>query len=202
MAAFKYTNIAATTAAVANRLVTTANMKVGTYTVANSGAVWQGGFLCTVTHTVVTVTGDTLGTITFAGKDLHGQAISDTITPLSGTIATGTKVFKSVATITGAGWVIDAVEGVEDTIVCGVAAGSYAAVGGGILHAVTVNNVVATAFTISDAGGTIATVGASAAIGQVVYDVPWSGWLKIATTSTNDVTLIHSPGIPNSYAMS
>ena len=37
---FKSTNIAATTAAVANRLVASANMKVGDYTIANASPVW------------------------------------------------------------------------------------------------------------------------------------------------------------------
>ncbi len=100
---------------------------------------------------------------------------------------------------TSVGWVAVST---ADTIVIGCAAGSIAAVGGGILEAVNVNNVVATAFAVSDASGTIATIGASAAIGSYRYGVPWSGYLKLATTSTNDVTLIHSPGVPNTYAMS
>lgn len=199
MPAYKSTNIAATTAAVTNRLVASANMKVGTYTLANGGvAVWQGGFLATVTHTEVGGGVDTLGTIVFVGKDLHGQAITDTITPLNGTVATGTKVFKSVTSVTGVGWVIGTG---NDTIVCGVAAGSYVAVGGGVLHAVAINTTAAAAVTVSDAGGTIATLKASIGEGVYVYDVPWSGFLKVATTSTNDVTLIHTPGVPTSYAM-
>jgi hypothetical protein len=200
---FKSTNIAATTAAVANRLVTTANMKVGAYTLANTTAVWAGGFKVSVTHTTVTVTADTLGTIDFVGKDLHGNAVTETVTPVAGTAALGTKVFKSMTSITGVGWVIDAVEGTEDTIVIGVQAGSFAAVGGGLLHTLTINNVVAAAVTLSDASGTIATIPASQAAGtEYIYDLPWSGFLKIATTSTNDVTMIHSPGVPSSYAMS
>ena len=199
MSGFKSTNIAATTAAVADRIVASANMKVGTYTIANASAVWAGGFLVTVTHTEVGGGVDTLGTIAVVGKDLHGQAITDTITPLNGTVATGTKVFASVTSVTGAGWVIGTG---NDTIVVGVAAGSYAAVGGGLLHSVVVNNSVAAAITIADSTGTLFTIPASVAAGtEYLYDIPWSGFLKIATTSTNDVTMTHSPGVPNTYSM-
>lgn len=201
MPAYKSTNIAATTAAVTNRLVASTNMKVGAYTVANSGlAVWQGGFLVTCAMTAVN-TADTPGTIVFVGKDLHGQAITETLTPIAGTPVTGTKVFKSVTSITGAGWAIDGVEAGNDTIVCGVAAGSYAAVGGGTLRSIVVNTTAAAAVTVSDASGTIATLKASIAEGVYTFDVPWSGYLKVATTSTNDVTLIHTSGVPNTYAM-
>jgi hypothetical protein len=194
----KSTNIAATTAAVPNRIVASANMKVGTYTIANASPVWAGGALITVTHTQVGGVTDTLGTITVVGTDLFGVALTETITPLDGTIATGTKVFRSVTSVTGAGWVINTG---NDTIVVGVTAGSYAAIGGGHLHAIAVNTTAAAAITVSDAGGTIATLKASIAEGVYVFDVPWSGFLKIATTSTNDVTAIHSPGVPSTYAM-
>lgn len=195
------TNIAATTAAVTNRIVTSVNMKVGAYTIANASPVWAGGALITVTHTAVG-TADTLGTIVIVGKGLHGEALTETITPLSGTVATGTKHFRSVTSATGAGWVIDAVEGTEDTIVIGVAAGSYAARGGGTVHSVIVNNAVAATIVLSDSAGTIQTIPASQAAGtEYVLDLPWSGFLKIATTSTNDVTVVHTPGVPTSYAL-
>ena len=199
MSGFMSTNIAASTAAVTNRIIASANMKVGTYTIANASPVWAGGALITVTHTQVGGVTDTLGTIAVVGKDLHGNAISETITPLDGTVATGLKVFRSVTSVTGAGWIIDTG---NDTIVVGVAAGSYAAAGGGLLHSVVVNNAVAAAIVVSDAAGTIATIPASQAAGtEYVYDVPWSGFLKVATTSTNDVTVVHSPGVPLLYAM-
>lgn len=194
----KATNIAATTAAVADRIVASANMKVGTYTVANASPVWAGGALITVTHAQVGGVTDTLGTIAVVGKDLHGNAISETITPLDGTVATGTKVFRSVTSVTGAGWVIDTG---NDTITVGVAAGSYVAVGGGLFKSIVVNATAAATVVVSDASGTIATLAASIANGVYEFEVPWSGFLKVATTSTNDVTLIHSPGVPNSYAL-
>lgn len=196
----KATNIAATTAAVTNRLVTSTNMKVGGYTVANASAVWQGGFLVTVTTTAGD-TADTQGTVAFVGKDLHGIAVSETLTPVAGSTVTGTKVFKSVTTITGAGWVIDGSEATNDTIVCGVAAGSYVAWGGGYFHAININTTAAATVVISDAAGTIATLASNIAVGEYVFDLPWAGFLKVATTSTNDVTVIHTPGVPTSYAM-
>ncbi len=198
---YKSTNIAATTATVANRIVAVANMKVGTYTIANGGvAVWAGGFKLTLTHAEVGGGVDTLGTVAFVGKDLHGNALTETLTPVADSVVTGTKVFKSITSATGAGWVIGTG---NDTISVGVAAGSYAAFGGGLLHSVTMNNTVAAAVVISDAAGTIATIPASQAAGtSYIYDLPWSGFLKIATTSTNDVTAVHSPGVPSTYAMS
>jgi len=48
---YGYTNVSATTAAVANRFVASTNMIVGTYTVANPSPVWAGACLVTVTHT-------------------------------------------------------------------------------------------------------------------------------------------------------
>lgn len=198
---YEYTNTAATTAAVTNRIVTSANMKVGAYTIANASPVWSGGAYLTFAVTAVG-TEDTMGTIAVVGKGLHGEAVTETIVPVAGSTVTSTKVYRSVTSVTGAGWVIDAVEGTEDTIVVGVAAGSICAIGGGILHSVVLQNSVAAAITISDAGGTIATIPASAAAGlEYEYDVAWSGFLKVATTSTNDVTLVHTSGVPSSYAM-
>jgi hypothetical protein len=199
MMGFKATNIAATTAAVTNRIVTSANMKVGTYTIANASPAWAGGALITVTHSQVGGVTDVLGTITIVGKDMFGVPITEVITPLDGTTATGTKVFRSVTSATGADWVIDTG---NDTIVIGVAAGSYAATGGGRLHTVVLNNSVAAAVVVSDSSGTLATIPASQAAGtQYIYDLPWSGFLKVATTNTNDVTIVHTPGVPATYAM-
>src|SRR5690349_19886580 len=104
---YTFSNTAATTAAVANRFVASANMKVGAYTVANASPVWSGGCFVTVTHTQVGGVTDTLGTIVVVGTDLAGAALTETITPLDGTIATGTKIFRTVTSVTGAGWVIN-----------------------------------------------------------------------------------------------
>jgi len=197
MPGYSYTNIAATTAAVTNRIVASANMKVGAYTIANASPVWQGGALITVTHTQVGGVTDTLGTIVVVGRDLSGQTITETITPLDGTVATSTKIFRSVTSVTGVGWVIDTT---ADTIVVGVAAGSYPLSGSGVFRAVVVNTTAAAAVTISDARGTIATLKASIGENTYYYDISVAGYLKVATTSTNDITVIHAPSLPQSYA--
>lgn len=196
-----FSNTAATTAAVANRIVTIANMKVGTYTIANASPVWGGGALITVTHATVAAGTDTLGTITIAGKDLAGQTISEVITPVADSTVTGTKIFRSVTSATGAGWVI---AGGNDTITIGVAAGNYVCGSLGQLGGVLVNNAVAAAITISDARGTIMVVPASQAAGTYynLHGVDFSGFLKVATTNTNDVTVFHSYTLPGTFAMS
>jgi hypothetical protein len=195
-----FSNISAATAAVANRFVTSTNMKVGTYTIVNSGvATWAGGFLVTLTHTGVTGT-DTLGTVTIVGVDMAGAAQTEVITPVADSLVTGTKIFRSITSATGAGWVINTG---NDTLVIGNAAGAYLVAGSGQLHAVVLNNSVAAAIPIVTAKGTLATIPASAAAGLMyLYNVDIDGYLKVTTTSTNDVTVIHSPSLPQSYAMS
>lgn len=96
----------------ANRAVASANMKVGTYTIANQPDVPRN---VSVTHTAVS-TVDTLGTVTFVGTDYNGDALTETLTPSNGTVVNGTKAFKTVTSITGAGWVIAAG---NDTITAG-----------------------------------------------------------------------------------
>ena len=197
------TNIAATTAAVVDRIVASATMKnTTTYTIANASPVWAGGALITVTHSQVGGVTATLGPITIAGTDVSGQAISEVIVPLTGTTATGTKIFRTVTSAIGAGWARNAGAGSEDTITIGVAAGAYVATGGGQLGGVLVNNSVAATIVVSDAAGTIMTVPASQAAGTYypLNGVDWSGYLKVATTNTNDVTLIHTSAIPTVYA--
>ena len=187
-----YTRIAATTAAVANRYVTSTNMKVGAYALANTTPVWAGAGFVTVTHTEVGGGVDTLGTIDVVGVDLAGNTRSESIVPLNGTVATGTIAFRTITSVTGAGWVI----GVgNDTIVVGVAAGSIACGSGGTLYAIVVNTTAAAAITVSDSVGTIAVLKTSIAEGHYIYGpgVDFTGYLKVATTSTNDITVIASP---------
>jgi len=192
-----YTNIAASTAAVTNRFVTSTNMKVGTYTIANASPVWQGGCLVTITHTSVTGT-DTLGTITIVGTGVNGQVLTEVMTPLADSVATSVGVFRSVVSATGAGWVINTG---NDTIVIGCAAGCIAVGSQGTLKAILLNNSVAATIVVSDVGRTIQTIPASQAAGtEYVYDVDFGGYLKVATTSTNDITVIHSGTLPASIA--
>lgn len=197
MPAYKGTNIAATTAAVTNRFVASTNMSLTPYTIANASPVWAGGCNVTVTHTTV-AGADTLGTLVIVGTDLHGQAVTETLTPSAGTTVTGTKVFRTVTSATSVGWVAVST---ADTLVIGCAAGSIVAIGGGALRSVAVNTTAAAAITISDSGGTIATLKSNVVEGVFVYDIPWSGYLKVATTAANDVTIIHTTGVPSVYAM-
>ncbi len=201
----QYTNLAASTAAVANRFVTSTNMKNGTYALANTTPAWQGGAFVTVTHTVVGGVADTLGTITVAGLDLAGLPQTDVITPASGTVATGVVPFRTITSITGAGWTRDAGAGSEDTITVGVAAGAIVCGTGGSLGGIAVNATAAATVVISDAARTIATLKSSIAEGtylNVSGGIDFVGYLKVALTSTNDVTVFHSATWPTSYAMS
>ncbi len=194
-----YTNTAATTAAVTNRFVASTAMSLTTYTIANASPVWSGGCLVTIGHTTVSGT-DTLGTITIVGTDLNGATISEVITPIADSTATSTKIFRSVTSATSLGWVAVST---ADNIVIGCAAGSYAAGSGGILGSVLVNNSVAAAIVVSDKRGTIMTVPASQAAGTAYpLNVQFVGFLKVATTSTNDVTVTHTGTVPTAFATS
>jgi hypothetical protein len=193
-----FTNTAASTAAVTNRYVTSVNMKVGAYTLANTTPAWSGAGQVTVTHTTV-VTTDTLGTIVVVGTDLSGQTKTETLTPVADSTVTGTVAFRTLTSVTGVGWVI---AGSNDTLVVGVAAGNIACGSYGTLGGVLVNNVVATAFSVADGSRTILTVPASQAAGSYFpLNVDFSGPLKVLTTSTNDVTVFHSGTAPTTYAL-
>ena len=99
-----------------NAIVASANMKVGAYTVAASPDVPRN---ITVTRTVVD-TADTPGTITIDGTNYNDEVIQEVINVgAHGVTVAGTKAFKTVTAVTGAGWVIDGVEGTPDTITVG-----------------------------------------------------------------------------------
>lgn len=101
-----------------DKIVTSANMKVGAYTIAAQPAA-----PCRITATVTTVaTADTLGTIVVAGTDINSNTLSETITPVAGSAVSTVNVFKTITSVTGVGWVIDQVEGTADTITVGVGA--------------------------------------------------------------------------------
>ena len=186
-----YTWLSASTAAVANRYVTSTNMKVGAYTIANASPVWQGGAFITVTHATVAAGTDTLGTITIVGVDLAGNVRSEVITPIADSVATGTIPFRSVTSATGAGWVI---AGGNDTVTIGVAASCIACGTDGTLYSITVNTTAAATVVLSDSTRTIATLKSSIAEGTYTFGAgaDFKGYLKVATTSTNDVTVVHS----------
>lgn len=93
-------------------IVTSASMKVGTYTIAAQPA-WPARI--SVTHTA-NGSADTLGTITIAGT-VAGSATTEVITPSSGTTVYGSKYFTAITSVTGASWVTN---GTADTITVGV----------------------------------------------------------------------------------
>jgi hypothetical protein len=193
-----FTNTAASTAAVTNRFVTSVNMANGTYTVANASPTWSGG--CLVTATITGVTGnDTPGTLTIVGTGVNGQPLTEALTLTAGGLATSTNAFRTVTSLTQAGWVIN---GGNDTIVVGCAAGNIACGSQGQLGGVLVNNAVAAAVVISDSTRTILTIPASQAAGTYypLNGVDFGGHLKVSTTSTNDVTVFHTGTLPASYA--
>lgn len=99
-----------------DKVVVSVDMKVGTYTLAAQPDVPRN---ITVTATAVG-TADTMGTITVTGTNAVGQVISEVITPVAGSAVAGLKAFKTVTSVVGAGWVIDAVEGTKDTIKVGI----------------------------------------------------------------------------------
>jgi hypothetical protein len=197
---YSFTNTAATTAAVTNRFVTSTNMVNAAYTLANTTPVWSGA--CLVTATITGVTGnDTAGVLTVVGTDLAGQTRTEVITLTAGTGGTGSVPFRTITSITGSGWTIN---GGNDTIVIGCAAGNIACGSQGTLQGVLVNNTVATAFSIADATRTIITVPASQAAGTFYNfgaGVDFGGHLKVLTTSTNDVTVIHTSTSPSTYVL-
>lgn len=107
-------------AADADLIVTSANMKVGAYTIAA-----QPGTPSRISFTTVAVdTADTMGTAVVVGTDTNGNALSETVTLESDATVWTTNYFKTITSITGAGWVIDGAEGSNDTITVGVAAES------------------------------------------------------------------------------
>ena len=97
-----------------DRIVTTVDMKVGAYTVAAQPDVPRN---ITVSQTIVATGTDTPGTITVVGTNYNGEAISEVIIPSAGNVVAGAKAFKTVVSVTGAGWVI---AGGNDTITIGV----------------------------------------------------------------------------------
>lgn len=99
---------------VANRIVTSTNMKLGAYTIAAQPIVPAK---LSVLTTAVTGA-DTQGTITIVGTDIYGAALTEVVVPISGTTVYTTNMFASVASVTGAEWVINVG---NDTIVVGVA---------------------------------------------------------------------------------
>lgn len=97
----------------------TGNMKLGAYTLTNT--IFPGGGIGYVTATSTQVGGvdDTMGTVDVVGTDIDGTPASESIIPLNGSTVAGLLLFKTITSMTGAGWTRDAGAGSEDTIVLG-----------------------------------------------------------------------------------
>lgn len=125
------------TAADPDKIVTTTNMKVGSYSI---DAQPYCPSKITVTATA-SGTADTMGTITIVGTDIYGRTQSEVIVPAAGSAVSGSKIFKTVTSVTGAGWVIDVGNG-QDTIIVGVpASGGIEAKGFDVTLGVITGNV-------------------------------------------------------------
>ena len=104
--------------AISNRIVASADMKVGAYTIAAQPYIPSK---ITLKHTA-TDTVDTLGTVVLIGNDVDNRTITETLTPVSGATVTSTYTYKeNLISVTGAGWVIDGTEGSADKIEVGTA---------------------------------------------------------------------------------
>lgn len=93
----------------------TGNMANGAYTLLQTTMPDGLAHNVTVAQTAVGAE-DTNGILTVVGTDIDGKYLAETITPNAGVTIQGTRAFKTIASITGSGWVIG--EG-NDTIVIG-----------------------------------------------------------------------------------
>lgn len=181
-------NITAAIGAVANRFVTDTDMKVGAYTVANSGTMPSAGARLITVTTAADGAADTMGTVAIVGTNLAGAAISENITPVTDATATGTAWFRTVTSVTGAGWVIG--EG-NDNITVGVSARCILSEGNTLLHAIVVNATAAGIVSVKDSTGTLASLKASIAEHTYVYDIFCKDYLEVTAAANSDVTFVY-----------
>lgn len=98
-----------------NRFVTSTNMKVGAYTIANPSSA--DGLARNIAVAITGVTGnDTAGSIVITGTGADDRALTETLALTDGVGGTGLKCFKTVTSIVGSGWVINTG---NDTLVIG-----------------------------------------------------------------------------------
>jgi hypothetical protein len=102
-----------------DRFVVSVDMKVGDYTVA-VGTMPEAAIARKLLITVTADTGnDTMGTLNIVGTDIAGAALTETIAPVAAGSVETLNAFKTVTSITGAGWVIGGGAGTEDAIKIG-----------------------------------------------------------------------------------
>lgn len=96
-----------------DKIVTSANMKNGAYTIAAQPAA---PCRITLTHTAVGAA-DTLGTVVIVGTLYDNTVVQEIITPVASSTVSTVNEFKSITSATGVGWTIG--EG-NDTLTIGV----------------------------------------------------------------------------------
>jgi hypothetical protein len=102
-----------------DRFVVSVDMKVGAYTLAQT-TMPEAAIARKLLITVTADTGnDTMGTLAIVGTDIAGNAISETIAPVAAGSVETLNAFKTLVSITGAGWVIGGGAGTEDAIKIG-----------------------------------------------------------------------------------
>ena len=183
------TYLAAATAADVDKIVTSANCKVGAYTIA-SGAMPTGGAYHVTVSVTAGDTADTEGTLVVVGTDLDGVALTETLTPVVGTTVEGTSWFKTVTSATGVGWVIDAVEVTNDTITVGVAGAACCHEGDGVLKRLVIGEAAAGAITIADSTGTLAVLKASIPEGSYDFDLEFVDYLTVTAAGATKITVV------------
>lgn len=186
----KATNLTAADAAVDDHYLNSVDMAVGAYTL-DETLPNVGAHKVTITHTSGDTT-DTLGTVTIVGWGLDGAVVTEAMTPSADATVTSDSWFAGLVSATGAGWVIDAVEGTEDTIEIGYGSDVIVGFGEGAFEAVVVNKTAAGTIIIADAGGTIATLKASIAEGSYEFGCDYHGYLLVTLGAASDVTVVNS----------
>lgn len=194
--------ISVATALSANRFVTSTAMKVGTYTLANSGQPTTPTYSASVRNGRLTTIGisqqggtspdDTMGTVAVTGLNVNGVRQTDTITPLANATATGTVPFTVWEKFVGAGWVIDAGDTpTADNIVAGHAAAVIPVSGDGVLKSIVHVVAAAGAITIADSTGTLLVLPSSfATLGVIAVNLPFTGYLSITQVAASDAVYI------------
>lgn len=132
-------------------IVTSASMKVGAYSIANASPP-VGLFRLTVRATAVG-TADTMGTLAIVGTNSVDGAQTETMIPAVGVTKKSAKVYKTITSITGSGWVIDAGNG-NDTIKCGYSYESVASQQVVVAPLATVNRYLRAEWTLTGGAAT------------------------------------------------
>lgn len=193
-----HSHFAAANAASADRFLNSVAMANGAYTLDETTIGVDGARQVTLTHASGD-TADTLGTVTIVGKDLAGQTITEVLTPEADATVTSTKWYRTLTSATQAGWVIDGAEGTADTITIGHGDPIMVLEGAGRLESVIVGTTSAGTITIADNTGTIAVLKANIVEGAVPFGIDVTD-LTIDLAGASDVTIVHSPSLPGSFA--